>query len=108
MKCNYCGRHGHRAEKCYHHLDNPPTAPAWIRRMHGLEEATEDKKTSPDEVGAFAFLSPPADDNEVSFVLYSNEEDKGNEPSDMTVEMVEGPSADETMCVDLAPATYSD
>ena len=73
-----------------------------------MEEATEDKKTSPDEVGAFAFLSPPADDNEVSFVLYSNEEDKGNEPSDMTVEMVEGPSEDETMCVDLALVKYSD
>ena len=58
--------------------------------MHGLE-ATEDKKTSSEEVGAFAFLSPPTDDNEVSFALYSHEDEMKTAPSIMTVKMkIEG------------------
>ena len=90
VKYNYCGRHGHRAEKCYHHPDNLPTAPAWIRRMNGLEATVEVKKST-DEEGAFAFLSPPTDDNEVSFALYSHEDEMKTAPSIMTVKMkIEG------------------
>ena len=75
IKCNYCGRNGNGAERCFHHPSNLPTSPAWIRRMHGLDEV-EARNKKDDEVGAFAFMHPASaanDGDEVSFALFEDE-----------------------------------
>ena len=84
-KCEYCGRIGHTIKKYFHHPDNLPTAPDWVKRMHGMKVETETNDVPNDEVGAFAFIAPESDENEVSFALFEREEAEV-EPSTMIVE----------------------
>ena len=87
LKCGYCGRYGHTADRCYHHSDNLPNAPMWVRRMHGITEETQSKgKETIEEVGAFAFMSNTDVENEVSFALFDESNKENVEPSEMIVE----------------------
>ena len=87
LRCDYCGRYGHSADRCYHHPDNLPNAPMWVRRMHGLTEETPSKdKETVEEVGAFAFMSPQDTENEVSFASFDEGNKENVEPSEMIVE----------------------
>ena len=73
-KCEYCGRVGHTIKKCYHHPDNLPTAPDWVKRMHGMKVEEEMNTIPKEEVGAFSFMAPESDENEVSFALFERGE----------------------------------
>ena len=64
-------------------------APAWIGRMHGLEEVEAVNKKY-DEVGAFVFMSPASTANEgdeESFAMYKDEVEHAGHSSLMEVKM---------------------
>ena len=103
-KCEYCGRVGHTIKKYFHHPDNLPTAPDWVKRMHGMKIETETNGVPNEEVGAFAFMAPESDENEVSFALFEREE-ADVEPSTMIVESL---SEDENLPSDESEEKMED